>query len=180
MVGTLEPRKGHLQAIEAFTQLWESGVDVNLVIIGRAGWQQLPTDQQRSIPQLLARLGNHPEKGRRLFWFDGPSDEFLELIYSSVNGLLAASEDEGFGLPLIEAAQKGLPILARDIPVFREVAKDHACYFTADNPQQLASAVAGWLNDGFVPPSTAMAWLTWQQSADNLQHLLLGSQKTEA
>ena len=177
MVGTLEPRKGHLQAIEAFTQLWESGVDVNLVIIGRAGWQELPTDQQRSIPQLLARLGNHPEKGRRLFWFDGPSDEFLELIYSSVNGLLAASEDEGFGLPLIEAAQKGLPILARDIPVFREVAKDHACYFTADNPQQLASAVAGWLNDGFEPSSAAMAWLTWQQSADNLQRLLFDSQK---
>lgn len=180
MVGTLEPRKGHLQAIEAFTQLWESGVDVNLVIIGRAGWQELPADQQRSIPQLLARLAHHPEKGRRLFWFDGPSDEFLELIYSSVNGLLAASEDEGFGLPLIEAAQKGLPILARDIPVFREVAKDHASYFTADNPQQLASAIAGWLNDGFEPSSAAMAWLTWQQSADNLQHLLFDSQRTGA
>lgn len=180
MVGTLEPRKGHLQAIEAFSQLWESGVDVNLVIIGRAGWQQLPSDQQRSIPQLLARLANHPEKGRRLFWFDGPSDEFLELIYSNVNGLLAASEDEGFGLPLIEAAQKGLPILARDIPVFREVAKDHACYFIADNPQQLAAAVADWLNDGFEPSSAAMAWLTWQQSANNLQRLLFDPQKTGA
>jgi glycosyltransferase involved in cell wall biosynthesis len=178
MVGTLEPRKGYLQAIEAFTQLWENGVDVNLVIVGRAGWQQLPPDQQRSIPQLLARLANHPEKGRRLFWLDGPSDEFLELIYSSVNGLLAASEDEGFGLPLIEAAQKGLPILARDIPVFREVATQNACYFTADDPQQLAAAVVRWVEKGFQPPSTDMAWLTWQQSAANLQHLLLDSPGT--
>ncbi|VVO30893.1 glycosyltransferase [Pseudomonas fluorescens] len=178
MVGTLEPRKGYLQAVEAFTLLWEQGVDVNLVIVGRAGWQQLPLDQQRSIPQLLARLANHPEKGQRLFWLDGPSDEFLELIYSSVNGLLAASEDEGFGLPLIEAAQKGLPILARDIPVFREVATQHACFFSADDPQQLAAAVERWLEEGFQPASTAMAWLTWQQSAANLQRLLLDSPAT--
>lgn len=179
MVGTLEPRKNYLQAIDAFTHLWESGVDVNLVIIGRAGWQQLPADQQRDIPRLLTRLANHPEKGKRLFWLDGPSDEFLDLIYSSVNGLLAASEDEGFGLPLIEAAQKGLSILARDIPVFREVAADHACYFTADNAPQLASAITRWVDDGFKPSSTQMPWLSWQQSADNLQHLLLGKQKVE-
>ncbi|MEB0075950.1 glycosyltransferase [Pseudomonas sp. CCI3.2] len=178
MVGTLEPRKGYLQAVDAFTQLWESGVDVNLVIVGRAGWQQLPLDQQRSIPQLLARLANHPEKGRRLFWLDGPSDEFLELIYASASGLLAASEDEGFGLPLIEAAQKGLPILARDIPVFREVATQHACYFTADDPRQLAAAVSSWVEKGFQPSSIDMPWLTWQQSADNLQHLLLDSPAT--
>lgn len=40
--------------------------------------------------------------------------------------LIAASFGEGFGLPLIEAAQHGLPIMARDIAVFREVAKEYA------------------------------------------------------
>ena len=173
MVGTLEPRKGYLQAVEAFSLLWESGVDVNLVIVGRAGWQQLPIDQQRNIPQLLERLTHHPEKGKRLFWLDGPSDEFLERLYSSVDGLLAASEDEGFGLPLIEAAQKGLPILARDIPVFREVAGEHASYFRADEPLQLSTALAQWLEQGLQPPSKNMPWLSWQESAAFLQHLLL-------
>lgn len=173
MVGTLEPRKGYLQAIEAFSLLWEEGADVNLVIVGRAGWQQLPVEQQRSIPQLLERLNNHPQKGRRLFWLEGISDEFLEQVYSGVSGLLAASENEGFGLPLIEAAQKGLPILARDIPVFREVAGEHAAYFQAEVPSQLAIAITQWLEQGCQPPSTAMPWLTWRQSADNLQHVLL-------
>ena len=177
MVGTLEPRKGYLQALEAFSLLWQQGVDANLVIVGRAGWQHLPLSEQRDIPQLLERLANHPEKGRRLFWLDGPSDEFLERVYSNVDGLLAASEDEGFGLPLIEAAQKGVPILARDIPVFREVAGDHACYFQAQEPQQLAEAVTGWIKQGFKPSSLSMPWLTWQQSADNLQHLLLNDRQ---
>lgn len=173
MVGTLEPRKGYLQALEAFSLLWQQGVDANLVIVGRAGWQGLPTNQQRSIPQLLERLAQHPEQGRRLFWLDGPSDEFLERVYAQVDGLLAASEDEGFGLPLIEAAQKELPILARDIPVFREVAGDHACYFHAQEPQQLADAITQWIRQGFKPSSIGLPWLTWQQSADNLQRLLL-------
>lgn len=173
MVGTLEPRKGYLQALEAFTLLWESGVDANLVIIGRAGWQELPPEQQRNIPALLDRLKHHPEKGKRLFWLDGPSDEYLERVYGAVDGLLAASEDEGFGLPLIEAAQKGLPILARDIPVFREVAGEHASYFVASEPQQLSTAITQWLEQGLQPPSTKMPWLTWQQSAAHLQHLLL-------
>lgn len=179
MVGTLEPRKGYLQALEAFSLLWQQGVDANLVIVGRAGWQGLPTSQQRSIPQLLERLANHPEQGRRLFWLDGPSDEFLERVYAQVDGLLAASEDEGFGLPLIEAAQKELPILARDIPVFREVAGDHACYFHAQEPQQLADAITQWIRQGFKPSSIGMPWLTWQQSADNLQRLLLSDMPKE-
>lgn len=174
MVGTLEPRKGYLQAVEAFSLLWENGVDANLVIVGRAGWQQLPAEQQRNIPALLERLSHHPEKDKRLFWLDGPSDEFLEQVYGAVDGLLAASEDEGFGLPLIEAAQKGLPILARDIPVFREVAGEHACYFVADEPKQLSIAITRWVEQGFVPASTQMPWLTWQQSAARLQYLLLG------
>ena len=173
MVGTLEPRKGYLQAVEAFTRLWDEGVDVNLVIVGRAGWQQLPVDQQRSIPQLLERLAGHPEKGGRLFWLDGISDEFLEQVYLNVDGLLAASEDEGFGLPLIESAQKGLPILARDIPVFREVAGEHAAFFSAQEPAELASAIKEWVASGFTPSSSGMPWLTWRQSADDLQALLI-------
>lgn len=173
MVGTLEPRKGYLQALEAFTRLWGTGLDVTLVIAGREGWQQLPEAQRRDIPELMRRLREHPERGRRLFWLDGPSDEYLECVYATASGLLAASYDEGFGLPLIEAAQHGLPILARDIPVFREVAGEHARFFAAESPSQLANAVRAWIDAGFTPGSQALPWLTWQQSADRLQRILL-------
>ena len=61
------------------------------------------------------------EIGNRLFWLEGISDEYLEKIYDAATCLIAASEGEGFGLPLIKVAQHKLPIIARDIPVFREV-----------------------------------------------------------
>jgi glycosyltransferase involved in cell wall biosynthesis len=77
----------------------------------------------------------------------------------------------GFGLPLIEAAQHGLPILARDIPVFREVAGEHAAYFKAETPQQLAQAIQNWIRNfqaGTHPNSDRMPYLTWKESAQML------------
>ena len=72
----------------------------------------------------------------------------LEQVYDSADALLAASEGEGFGLPLIEAAQHGLPIIARDIPVFREVAGENAYYFSGKDPQTLTEALRNWLVAG--------------------------------
>ncbi len=77
----------------------------------------------------------------------------------------------GFGLPLIEAAQHGLPILARDIPVFREVAGEHAAYFKAETPNELAVAIKSWLADcqkNTHPKSSGMNYLTWKESAESL------------
>lgn len=173
MVGTLEPRKGYTQALAAFDALWASGLDANLVIVGRQGWQDLPDDERRDIPALVQQLRTHPERGRRLFWLDGASDQYLECVYATCNGLLAASWDEGFGLPLIEAAQHGVPILARDIPVFREVAGEHARFFEASRPAELAEALQDWIGAGFTHSSQQLPWLTWQQSADTLQRILL-------
>jgi len=162
MVGTLEPRKGHAQVLAAFEELWGAGRDINLVIVGKKGWM---------IDELVKRLRRHPEKDRHLFWLEGLDDEGLERIYAASTCLIAASYGEGFGLPLIEAAQHGLPVIARDIPVFREVAGDHAFYFDAEDAAGLARAVEAWLESfkaGSQPDSRGMQWLTWQQSAQEL------------
>lgn len=175
MVGTIEPRKGYLQAIQAFSALWEQGEDVNLVIVGREGWRGLDEASRRDIPQIVTTLHNHPELGKRLFWLEGISDEYLEKVYAASACLIAASVGEGFGLPLIEAAQYQLPILARDIPVFKEVAQDYAFYFTGDQPRDLAQAITDWLGHyqaGTQPRSEGMPWLTWQESAQQLSHFL--------
>jgi glycosyltransferase involved in cell wall biosynthesis len=179
MVGTIEPRKGHLQTIAAFDALWAQGLDVNLVIVGKEGWIGLPDDQRRTIPTIVATLRNHPQLGKRLFWLDGISDEYLERIYAASACLIAASEDEGFGLPLIEAAQHKLPILARDIPVFREVAGEHAYYFSGDKAGDLAMAARAWLKlhaEGRAPHSADMPWLTWKQSAARLLQIVLNDE----
>ena len=162
MVGTVEPRKGHAQALAAFERLWEQGVDANLVIVGKQGWM---------VDKLCDRLAAHPEKNRRLFWLPGVSDEMLLKLYAMSSALLAPSEGEGFGLPLIEAAQHGIPIIARRLPVFSEIAGEHAYYFDGMQAQDLAGAITAWLDlkrGPGVPESTGMRWLTWSESTREL------------
>ena len=168
-VGTIEPRKGQLQTLLAFDQLWRDGADVNLVLVGKYGW---------NVDLLVEMLRNHSERNRRLFWLEGISDEYLEKVYAASSCLIAASEGEGFGLPLIEAAQHRLPIIARNIPVFQEVAANSAFYFSGPTPEALASCVQKWLlldQSKATPKSDAMLWLTWSQSCQNLIDVMIGN-----
>ena len=167
MVGTLEPRKGHALALAAFEQLWLAKHPVNLVLVGKKGWL---------VDDLVKRLQQHPQQGKKLFWLQGVSDEFLEEIYATSSCLLLPSEGEGFGLPLIEAAQHSLPVIARDLPVFKEVAGDHAYYFSGFEPMHLGQAIETWLElyrSGQHPVSVDMPRLTWQQSTEQLLNALL-------
>lgn len=170
MVGTLEPRKGHVQVLDAFEQLWRDGQNVNLVLVGKQGWM---------VEDLVARLKKHAEFGRHLVWLEGISDEYLDKIYAACSCLIAGSYGEGFGLPLIEATQHGISIIARDIPVFREVAGGHAYYFSARNGQDLAIEIKSWLElqkTGQAPSSQGMPFLTWAQSAQNLVKIFTKSE----
>ena len=167
MVGTIEPRKGHAQALAAFERLWAQGDDALLVIVGKRGWL---------VDALCDALASHPERGNRLFWLEAISDEYLQRVYKASSCLLAASEAEGFGLPLIEAAQRGKPVLARDIPIFREVAGEYASYFGGLGADALATAVLQWQvgnSAGAVPDISGLRWLTWRESAAQLEESLL-------
>lgn len=176
MVGTIEPRKGHLQTLSAFEILWLNGYDINLIIVGKEGWKGLPENMRRTIPTIIEKLNLHSEKEKKLFWLDGISDEFLEIIYKNSTCLISASEGEGFGLPLIEAAQHSIPIIARDIPVFREVAGENAHYFRGDSPENLADSVKEWLNiyeSKQFPKSQNIPWITWGESREQFIDFLL-------
>jgi glycosyltransferase involved in cell wall biosynthesis len=162
MVGTIEPRKGHAEVLEAFDQLWAAGHAMRLVVVGKAGWM---------VDETLARFRSHDRLGEDFFWFDAASDECLEDLYQCASCLIAASEGEGFGLPLIEAARHGVPMMARDIPVFREVAGEAAYYFGGPASAGLAESVLGWLalnEQGRAPLPHDMEWNTWAESAAQL------------
>lgn len=165
MVGTLEPRKSHAQVLAGFEKLWSEGYSINLVFVGKKGWM---------TQSLVKQIQKHPQKDNLLFWLQGTSDEYLEKIYDVSTCLIAASQGEGFGLPLIEAARHKIPIIARDIPVFREVASEHAYYFKGEQPESVVNAVSHWLNlyhDGQHPKSDDIVWLTWFESATELKKL---------
>lgn len=167
MVSTIEPRKCHAQVLDAFEILWNKGEDVNLVIVGKKGWM---------VDSFIARISEHRELGKRLIWLEGISDEYLDIIYSSVDCLILASLGEGFGLPLIEAAHYKLPIIARDIPVFKEVAGDHAFYFNGTSGAELETFISNWLllnQDSAVPDSSGIGSKTWAESTQQLINALL-------
>lgn len=170
MVGTLEPRKGYAQVLDAFERLWSEGRDANLVLVGKQGWL---------VDGLVGRLGSHVEIGKRLFWMERIDDGQLKKLYSISSCLIAASIAEGFGLPLIEAAQHNLPIIARDIPVFKEVAGAHATYFSGIGPDDLARCIGDWLDlygEGQHVRSNNMPWLTWSQSAKSLEQVVFSEE----
>jgi glycosyltransferase involved in cell wall biosynthesis len=166
MVGTIEPRKGHEQALVAFERLWQQGCDYRLVIVGKQGWL---------VDECAEALLQHPEWGKRLFWLDSASDVQLHWLYQKSHGLLACSWAEGFGLPLIEAARYGLPLLVRDIAVFREVAGDNAWYFSANSGDELAQSIRKWVSlyqKGDHPTVNDLQWLSWADSARALSYCI--------
>lgn len=170
MVGTLEPRKGHSQALAAIELVWGEGHDINLVIVGKQGWM---------VDAVAERIRSHREIGKRLFWLEKAGDDILSMLYAECTVLLMASEGEGFGLPLVEAAQQNLPIIARDLPVFREIAGEHAFYFSGLKPENLAQALKEWLrffDKDNHPRSDDMPWLTWEQSTAQLLRVILNNE----
>ncbi|MEX0431678.1 glycosyltransferase [Spiribacter insolitus] len=174
-VGTIEPRKRHHQVLDAFECRWAAGSTDCLVIVGKEGWQELPDSHRRDIPETVKRLTGHRELGQRLFWLDGLSDSELDTLYHQATGLIAASEDEGYGLPVVEAAARGMPILARDIPVFREVAPAGTQFFSAMDGETLAYALQMWMTEQVVDSAGAEpVAVLWRDSARELWSQVAG------
>lgn len=162
-VGTIEPRKMQGQILGAIEKLWGKGIDFNLFLVGKRGWK---------TEGLLQKITNHVEYGERLFWLQEACDTGLEKIYQTSTCLIAASLDEGFGLPLVEAASYGIPVIARDIPVFREVAGSGAFYFEGESDTELADSLVKWYamyQEGTHPQPSEIKWSTWQEAAENLK-----------
>jgi glycosyltransferase involved in cell wall biosynthesis len=132
MVGTVEPRKNHALALAAMEQAWSLGCSAALVIIGGKGW---------SNRDLLARIADLRAAGRPIMVIHDVGDAELAGVYERARALIAASVAEGYGLPLAEAAARGLAVLASDIPVFREIAPRGTTFFPLDDEGVLAQMI---------------------------------------
>ncbi len=166
VVGTLEPRKGHVDTLAALEALWGEGVDVGLTLLGRTGWLMHGLEQ---------RILAHPELGRRLHWVQDADDGLVAALYERSAVLLMASEGEGFGLPLVEAARAGLAVVCRDLPIFREVCGENAVYFTG-GAASLAAALRRWLalrQAGRVPDPARITTISWEDSSRRLARIVL-------
>ncbi|MCL9800781.1 glycosyltransferase family 1 protein [Pseudomonas sp. AKS31] len=159
MVSTIEPRKNHAYLLDAFERAWATGSTARLCIAGRVGWK---------CDALLARVHNHPELNQRLFLFNDLSDTSLEHAYAHASALVFPSFVEGFGLPLVEAMQRGLPAMGSDIAVFREIGGEFMAYFDLQDPQSLADLINQFQRSGQFPAARDVAdwqWIGWREAS---------------
>ncbi len=159
MVGTIEPRKNYGFLLNAFELLWQKDEPFVLCLAGKVGWR---------CEDIVTRVKNHREYNKRLFMFNDLSDAELEYCYRSSRSLVYPSYVEGFGLPLVEAMQRCLPVMASDIPVFREIGGDFVAYFDPDQPQTLVALIMDFEKKGIFPAARKLeewSWLNWEDSA---------------
>ena len=141
-VGTIEERKGIKAICLAFERLALIGANAKLIIVGRMG--RVDDDFRAFLEH-----GEH----KNIIYKGFCSDDELAELYATSHALIAASYDEGFGLPLIES---GLPVIARDIEIFREVLGGSALYFK-DN-LELMNILINYKNISLLPPKNTRTW----------------------
>lgn len=115
VLGTIEPRKNHLLLLHVWRQLVESGCGSipRLVIIGQRGWE---CEQIEDLLERCESLRGHVREVNRC------SDADLATWLAHAQALLFPSFEEGYGMPVVEALSLGVPVIASDLPVFRELA----------------------------------------------------------
>lgn len=167
IVSTIEPRKNHAYLLDAFDQLWAQGSNARLLIVGRVGWK---------VDALMERLHTHPQLHQALFLHHNLTDAELSYAYTHARALVFPSITEGFGLPVIEALQHGLPVIASDIPVHREIGGSLAYYVDLDNPLALVQCIQHIEQHGIAPehqPGNDYHWLSWHQATHQLLQKLV-------
>lgn len=161
-VGTLEPKKGLETLLRAFR---EAAVpDAVLVLAGRMGWK---------CGRLVERIDRYDGPGRvvRLGYVDRQT---LPALYRAASVCVMPSEEEGFGLPVLEALACGTPVIHSDHPVLCETAGGHGTPFPIGD----ATALAGLLRvalDRPTPKTAGQSWArgcTWTAWAETVTALI--------
>lgn len=171
-LGTIEARKNHLLLLDIWSKFSAELGDKapRLLIIGQRGWE---------ANEVFQRL-DHDEKLRGLVVELGQCSDLEAAEHlRSARALLFPSFAEGYGLPLVEAIAAGVPAIASDLPVFRELCGNIPDYLDPQDESAWRTEILDYVRAdsghrraqvqrlaGFVAPSWAdhfasvEAWLT--------------------
>jgi glycosyltransferase involved in cell wall biosynthesis len=134
-LGTVEPRKNYQAAVAVLDAVRARlDAEAELHIIGRAGWGDAG-----------AAIASHPGVVVHGYL---PADG-VKRVLETADVYLCTSHDEGLGLPLLEAQFAGLPIVAPDKPVFREVLAGSGTFIDPEQPDAAANSIG----DLITPPN---------------------------
>lgn len=131
-VGTIEPRKNYNTVIQAFTSFHTSYPNYELIIAGRKGWKNEQIYQTLKESQATSSI--HIKE-------DVSEIELLNL-YKDATAFISASHIEGFGLPILEAAGFGIPLIIADNSSQREIVQDYGLKFSSESIKELSIALS--------------------------------------
>jgi glycosyltransferase involved in cell wall biosynthesis len=133
--GTVEPRKNQARVVRAYRQV-APDVPHALVLAGPDGWraESLDAELARRGPGRVVRTGRLEEAD-------------LDALYRGADLVAYLSLYEGFGLPVIEAMRRGVPVVASTTPAVAETAGDAASLVDPEDVAAIAEAIAAVLTD---------------------------------
>lgn len=137
-VGTIEERKNAMESIQALEYLPK---DTHLVLVGR----ETPYAEQ------VRRYASMHGLTSRLHILSGVNNNELAKIYRHALCFVYPSRYEGFGIPIIEAIQCGLPVVAATGSCLEEAGGPDCLYVSPDSPKDLAEAITRLVNERTSP-----------------------------
>ncbi len=138
-IGTLEPRKNFINLVRAYMLLPENvRNEYGLVLAGGTGWH---------VKQEMDEIEQLQNDGANITTTGYFSDSEKEWMLKNAALFVQPSHYEGFGMPILEAMDAGLPTLVSDIEIFHEVSDDASLFFDQDEPQSIADAISKVIND---------------------------------
>lgn len=153
-VGTIEPRKGVGDVLDAYARLRAAHPDLTLVLTGPPGWGDVPDLDQSGV----VATGN-------------VGDRELDALYRTAVALALPERYSGFGLPLVEAMARGCPVVTSDAACLPEVVGDGGDVVPVGDADALAGALARLIDDPAWRAERSAAALarssdfTWERSA---------------
>ena len=165
-VGSLLPRRQVDLVVRALARL---SADYQLVVVGE------PDAEKRAAVQAVAKACAIAD---RVHCLGHVTDASLEALYHRAVALVSPSTYEGFGLPVLEAMKRGLPVVAWDIPVVREVAGDAAVLVASGDVGRLADALqrigadTEWRQTLIEAGHRRAAHFSWRRSAQAFLSIL--------
>lgn len=174
MVGSIEPKKGHRMILATLEALWSSGQCTRpLVILGRVGWM---------YDEIVQAIASTPHRDK-VTWLNDTSDAELAYAFENAHALIHASTVEGFGLPMVECAAHGTPVLANRSEIATEVLGDFGAYFdgSAEGLSEALLALEDPLTHAALRARMAkFDWPTWERVVPTLFDAMIDAAQGKA
>lgn len=156
---TIEPRKNHMMLLNIWRELVRNGGprQPKLVLVGVRGWKY------GAIVDLLERSA---ALSGSVIEVSGLTSPALKRLLDNARALLMPTFGEGYGLPVREALAAGVPVIASDIPAFREIKDERLKLLSPIDGQAWLSAIRSLNDEGRrrflpAPPSNDPHWINY-------------------